>query len=193
MRAPPLKVSSIIFPDCSSFSFVLTKAPPLPGFTCWNSTTFQRFPLCFPRGNVDVQNFSAAGGYLCVSPRKTFGFPKISIRQFPICVSLRKLYILLKDCASGGSPFVFQWGKCLIFLKKTASGGFPFSSQGKCLVSRISRLRRFPLCVSLREMFLFWEIRLRRVSLCVPLREMSSILKKRLRRIFLCVPLRQIV
>src|SRR6266446_2512497 len=33
------KVRSITAPVRKFFSFVRTNAPPLPGFTCWNSTT----------------------------------------------------------------------------------------------------------------------------------------------------------
>ena len=31
-------------PSSTRFSFVRTKAPPLPGLTCWNSTIFQTWP-----------------------------------------------------------------------------------------------------------------------------------------------------
>ena len=43
---PALNVSSKIFPDWISLNLVRTKAPPLPGFTCWNSITFMRLCLC---------------------------------------------------------------------------------------------------------------------------------------------------
>ena len=36
---PALNVLSTTLPDNTFFNFVRTKAPPLPGFTCWNSTT----------------------------------------------------------------------------------------------------------------------------------------------------------
>src|SRR5690606_41178100 len=41
---PALKVLSMILPDTTFFILVRTKAPPLPGFTCWNSMTFQSCP-----------------------------------------------------------------------------------------------------------------------------------------------------
>src|ERR1700757_4561202 len=44
---PALKVLSTTFPDNTFFSLVRTKAGPLPGLTCWNSTTFQSCPSRF--------------------------------------------------------------------------------------------------------------------------------------------------
>src|SRR5438477_4578216 len=41
---PALNVRSTTLPDSTFFSVVRTNAPPLPGFTCWNSTTVQRSP-----------------------------------------------------------------------------------------------------------------------------------------------------
>src|ERR1700761_3092607 len=41
---PALKVLSTTLPDITFFSLVRTKAGPLPGLTCWNSTTFQSCP-----------------------------------------------------------------------------------------------------------------------------------------------------
>src|SRR5262245_59265041 len=41
---PALKVRSITAPVLTLRSFVRTKAPPLPGFTCWNSITWNRVP-----------------------------------------------------------------------------------------------------------------------------------------------------
>src|SRR6202142_2450731 len=41
---PALKVRSTTLPDSTFFSLVRTKAPPLPGLTCWKSTTFQSWP-----------------------------------------------------------------------------------------------------------------------------------------------------
>src|SRR5215470_10250337 len=43
-RTPALNVRSTTLPDNTFFSFVRTKAPPLPGLTCWNSTTLQSAP-----------------------------------------------------------------------------------------------------------------------------------------------------
>src|SRR6516165_1437243 len=44
---PALKVLSTTLPDSTFFSLVRTKAPPLPGLTCWNSTTFHSCPSRF--------------------------------------------------------------------------------------------------------------------------------------------------
>src|SRR5829696_3188711 len=41
---PALKVRSTTLPESTFFSVVRTKAPPLPGLTCWNWTTAQSWP-----------------------------------------------------------------------------------------------------------------------------------------------------
>ena len=41
---PALKVLSTTLPESTFFSLVRTKAGPLPGLTCWNSTTVQSWP-----------------------------------------------------------------------------------------------------------------------------------------------------
>ena len=41
---PALKVRSTTLPERTFFSLVRTKAPPLPGLTCWNSTTVHSCP-----------------------------------------------------------------------------------------------------------------------------------------------------
>src|SRR5262245_9554728 len=41
---PALNVLSTTLPDMMFFSLVRTNAPPLPGLTCWNSTTVQSSP-----------------------------------------------------------------------------------------------------------------------------------------------------
>src|SRR5580698_114541 len=43
-RTPALNVLSTTLPDSTFFSLVRTKAPPLPGLTCWKSTTLHRAP-----------------------------------------------------------------------------------------------------------------------------------------------------
>src|SRR5258708_7116366 len=43
-RTPALNVLSTTLPDSTFFSLVRTKAPPLPGLTCWKSTTLQSAP-----------------------------------------------------------------------------------------------------------------------------------------------------
>ena len=42
---PALNVLSMMRPVLMSRSFVRTKALPLPGFTCWNSTMVHSLPL----------------------------------------------------------------------------------------------------------------------------------------------------
>src|SRR5580704_12442741 len=44
---PALKVRSTTLPDRTFFSLVRTNAPPLPGLTCWKSTTLQSWPSRF--------------------------------------------------------------------------------------------------------------------------------------------------
>src|SRR5215218_10016490 len=44
---PALNVLSTTLPLSTFFSVVRTKAPPLPGLTCWNSTTFHSCPSRF--------------------------------------------------------------------------------------------------------------------------------------------------
>src|SRR3978361_1471552 len=41
---PALKVRSTTLPVITFLSVVRTKAPPLPGLTCWNSTTAHSWP-----------------------------------------------------------------------------------------------------------------------------------------------------
>src|SRR5215468_8645926 len=41
---PALNVLSTTLPDSTFFSVVRTKAPPLPGLTCWKSTTVHSWP-----------------------------------------------------------------------------------------------------------------------------------------------------
>src|ERR1700753_3082998 len=44
---PALNVLSTTLPDITFLSLVRTKAGPLPGLTCWNSTTFHSCPSRF--------------------------------------------------------------------------------------------------------------------------------------------------
>src|ERR1700760_1961704 len=44
---PALNVRSTTLPVITFLSLERTKAPPLPGFTCWNSTTVHRLPSMF--------------------------------------------------------------------------------------------------------------------------------------------------
>src|ERR671919_1803832 len=65
MRAnfsPARKVRSTTAPVSRLFTFVRTNAPPLPGFTCWNSTMRQTPPsssMCIPFLNWLVETVSA--------------------------------------------------------------------------------------------------------------------------------------
>src|SRR5687767_12944958 len=66
-RSPARKVRSTTEPLARFFSFVRTKAPPLPGFTCWNSTMRHTSPstaMCIPFLNWLVLTASAIGGNL---------------------------------------------------------------------------------------------------------------------------------
>src|SRR5215472_2910816 len=60
---PALKVLSTTLPDITFFSFVRTNAGPLPGFTCWNSTTFHSCPSRFSVMPF-FRSFVVATGYL---------------------------------------------------------------------------------------------------------------------------------
>src|SRR3954451_5399234 len=60
--SPARNVLSTTDPDASDFSFVRTNAPPLPGFTCWNSTIRHVCPsssMCIPLRNWFVEMTSA--------------------------------------------------------------------------------------------------------------------------------------
>src|SRR6187551_913758 len=66
---PALKVLSTTLPVSTFFSVVRTKAPPFPGFTCWNSTTWNRpssssrhMPFLKSEVEIIVMGFSASGG-----------------------------------------------------------------------------------------------------------------------------------
>src|SRR5690348_6968757 len=63
--SPARKVRSITAPDSKAFSRVRTNAPPLPGFTCWNSTIRKTVPstsMCMPFLNWLVDTISAIRG-----------------------------------------------------------------------------------------------------------------------------------
>src|SRR4051794_37393843 len=60
--SPARNVLSTTEPVSIPFSFVRTKAPPLPGLTCWNSTMRQTSPssaMCIPFLNWFVETVSA--------------------------------------------------------------------------------------------------------------------------------------
>ena len=64
---PALKVRSSTAPVRTFFSLVRTNAPPLPGFTCWKSTTVNR-PLSscsvmpFFRSLVEIAGMTGPSG-----------------------------------------------------------------------------------------------------------------------------------
>src|SRR5690348_6991267 len=65
--SPARNVRSTTAPLSSAFSFVRTKAPPFPGFTCWNSTMRQTPPsssMCIPFLNWFVLTVSATASRL---------------------------------------------------------------------------------------------------------------------------------
>src|SRR5919199_199440 len=70
--SPARKVRSTTAPESSALSLVRTNAPPLPGFTCWNSTIRQTSPsssMCMPFLNWFVLTVSAIPrGSLAVGP-----------------------------------------------------------------------------------------------------------------------------
>src|SRR4051794_3452359 len=60
--SPARNVRSMTAPDSNAFSRVRTNAPPLPGFTCWNSTIRKTVPstsMCMPFLNWLVETISA--------------------------------------------------------------------------------------------------------------------------------------
>ena len=62
--SPARNVLSTTAPVSTAFSFVRTNAPPLPGFTCWNSTTRHTelsISMCMPFLNSFVETTSAMG------------------------------------------------------------------------------------------------------------------------------------
>src|SRR5215472_8096946 len=68
---PALKVLSTTLPDITFFSLVRTNAGPLPGFTCWNSTTFHSCPSRFSVMPF-FRSFVVATGYLHASQDEQF-------------------------------------------------------------------------------------------------------------------------
>src|SRR3954462_5577662 len=69
---PALKVRSTTLPDSTFFSVVRTKAPPLPGLTCWNSTTVHNWPSRF-RTNPFFRSLVVATGRQCSCARVRAG------------------------------------------------------------------------------------------------------------------------
>src|SRR6266540_4250986 len=67
--SPARNVLSTTAPLPSALSLVRTKAPPLPGLTCWNSTIRQALPsssMCIPFLNWFVLTVSATAAYRLV-------------------------------------------------------------------------------------------------------------------------------
>src|SRR5262245_36740529 len=70
--SPARNVRSTTAPVSRFFTFVRTNAPPLPGFTCWNSTMRQTPPsisMCMPFLNWFVLTTSATAENLVESPQ----------------------------------------------------------------------------------------------------------------------------
>src|SRR5438067_389910 len=67
---PALKVLSTTLPESTFFSVVRTNAPPLPGLTCWNSTTVHNSPSRL-RTNPFLRSFVVAMS--CPAQRSTGG------------------------------------------------------------------------------------------------------------------------
>src|SRR5205085_8313950 len=83
--SPARKVRSTTAPEPSAFSFVRTNAPPLPGFTCWNSTMRQTSPsssMCIPFLNWFVETVSATGADVRSSAAGGDGRGGFPVRRF---------------------------------------------------------------------------------------------------------------
>src|SRR6266498_2777382 len=59
---PALKVLSTTLPESTFFSVVRTNAPPLPGLTCWNSTTLHSPPSWLPCGYASLSSRHGSAG-----------------------------------------------------------------------------------------------------------------------------------
>src|SRR3954469_7182573 len=75
--APALYVLSTTLPVTTFLSLVRTNAPPLPGLTCWNSTTFQSCPSMLSTTPLRMSAVEAMGGPI----REAEGAP--SVRNAP--------------------------------------------------------------------------------------------------------------
>src|SRR4051812_13832780 len=72
--SPARNVLSITFPSVARRSFVRTNAPPLPGFTCWNSMILKTVPstsmwLPFLNWLVEIVGISPSNHKLSVRPK----------------------------------------------------------------------------------------------------------------------------
>src|SRR5690606_25863266 len=66
---PALNVLSTTLPVRTCFSLVRTNAPPLPGLTCWNSTTDHSSPPSSLSTMPFLRSFVVATSHLLVPPR----------------------------------------------------------------------------------------------------------------------------
>src|SRR4051812_45397684 len=66
---PALKVRSTTLPVSTFFSVVRTKAPPLPGLTCWKAVTVHSWPSMLSTRPFLRSFVVATGGFSCVSAR----------------------------------------------------------------------------------------------------------------------------
>src|SRR3954471_1322131 len=64
---PALKVRSTTLPVSTFFSVVRTKAPPLPGLTCWKAVTVHSWPSMLSTRPFLRSFVVATGGFSCVS------------------------------------------------------------------------------------------------------------------------------
>src|SRR5918999_1771290 len=96
--SPARKVLSTTAPESSAFSFVRTNAPPLPGFTCWNSTMRQAAPsswMCMPFLNWLVETTSAMA-----APSLADGDQLLSELRQPLAAAVRDQHHVLDPDAA---------------------------------------------------------------------------------------------
>src|SRR5712691_590139 len=81
-RTPALKVRSTTFPLSTFFSLVRTNAPPLPGLTCWKSTTLQSWPSML-RVMPFLRSFVVATSVVSPACGRDWAHPGSQDEQFP--------------------------------------------------------------------------------------------------------------
>src|SRR6476661_1861414 len=91
---PALKVLSTTLPERTFLSLVRTKAGPLPGLTCWNSTTDQSWPSRlrtkpFLRSLVDATCQSLSMSRYCALRRRARVLRKCSGWESPDSLTVR--------------------------------------------------------------------------------------------------------
>src|SRR5580692_2731758 len=98
---PALNVLSTTLPDSTFFSLVRTKAGPLPGLTCWNSTTFQSWPSRF-RVMPFFRSFVLATDRLHLRHLKDQQFPGGRSQDSGSVARRHDQYVLDPDAAQSG-------------------------------------------------------------------------------------------